>query len=344
MNSIKKLPQTIIYAARINDRDVLRSSSSGGLFTVLSDPFLRCGGAIVCSVYQYDSHRIEFCLITEKSKRDCAKGSKYIQSSMGDIFRKAHEWLMEDAGRKLLFVGTGCQAEGFRKYAEQTGIRQRCTVVDIICHGAPSPLLWREYVTHLECIHKGKVTNLTFKDKRNGWLRPTACVKIFNKEISIADYVRNFLYRNIFRVHIGKNAVIYYGAEIRSPWNLHIGEGSVIGDRAILDARNGIYIGENVNLSSGVWIWTLQHNVNDPYFATNNEGKCVKIGDRAWLSCRSVILPGVTIGEGCVIAASAVAAKSTEAFSIYGGVPCKKIADRNPNLEYRFNGSHLHFL
>lgn len=48
--------------------------------------------------------------------------------------------------------------------------------------------------------------------------------------------------------------------------------------------------------------------------------------------------------EGCVIAASAVAAKSTEAFSIYGGVPCKKIADRNPNLEYRFNGSHLHFL
>ena len=52
MNSIKKLPQTIIYAARINDRDVLRSSSSGGLFTVLSDPFLRCGGAIVCSVYQ----------------------------------------------------------------------------------------------------------------------------------------------------------------------------------------------------------------------------------------------------------------------------------------------------
>lgn len=131
LNSIKKLPQTIIYAARINDRDVLRSSSSGGLFTVLSDPFLRCGGAIVCSVYQYDSHRIEFCLITEKSKRDCAKGSKYIQSSMGDIFRKAHEWLMEDAGRKLLFVGTGCQAEGFRKYAEQTGIRQRCTVVGL---------------------------------------------------------------------------------------------------------------------------------------------------------------------------------------------------------------------
>lgn len=182
MNSIKKLPQTIIYAARINDRDVLRSSSSGGLFTVLSDPFLRCGGAIVCSVYQYDSHRIEFCLITEKSKRDCAKGSKYIQSSMGDIFRKAHEWLMEDAGRKLLFVGTGCQAEGFRKYAEQTGIRQRCTVVDIICHGAPSPLLWREYVTHLECIHKGKVTNLTFKDKRNGWLRPTAWRKKINRK------------------------------------------------------------------------------------------------------------------------------------------------------------------
>lgn len=176
------------------------------------------------------------------------------------------------------------------------------------------------------------------------WLESIIRLNLLITAYFPSHHVRNFLYRNIFRVHIGKNAVIYYGAEIRSPWNLHIGEGSVIGDRAILDARNGIYIGENVNLSSGVWIWTLQHDVNDPYFATNNEGKCVKIGDRAWLSCRSVILPGVTIGEGCVIAASAVAAKSTEAFSIYGGVPCKKIADRNPNLEYRFNGFHLHFL
>ena len=84
MNSIKKLPQTIIYAARINDRDVLRSSSSGGLFTVLSDPFLRCGGAIVCSVYQYDSHRIEFCLITEKSKRDCAKDVLILNARLAD--------------------------------------------------------------------------------------------------------------------------------------------------------------------------------------------------------------------------------------------------------------------
>ena len=192
MNTIKKLPQTMIYAARTNDREVLRSSSSGGLFTVLSDRFLHCGGAVISSVYQYDTHRAEFCLITEKSERDRAKGSKYVQSSMGDIFRKAREWLVEDSERKLLFVGTGCQAEGFRKYAEQIGMRQRCTIVDIICHGVPSPGLWREYVSHLEYLHKGKVTYLTFKDKRNGWLCPTAYVKIFDKEILITDYVRFF--------------------------------------------------------------------------------------------------------------------------------------------------------
>ena len=50
---------------------------------------------------------------------------------------------------------------------------------------------------------------------------------------------RNFLYKNIFHMNIGKNVVIYYGAEIRAPWNIHIGEGTVIGDKAILDGQIG---------------------------------------------------------------------------------------------------------
>ena len=159
-----------------------------------------------------------------------------------------------------------------------------------------------------------------------------------------SHHVRIFLYKNIFAMTIGKKAVIYYGAEIRSPWMITIGEGTIIGDKAILDGRFGISIGKNCNFSTGVWLWTLQHDVNDPWFTTDGQGAPIIIGDRAWLSCRTIVLPGVEIGEGSVIAAGAIVTKSTDPFSINGGVPSKKIGERNNNLKYEFDGSHVHFL
>jgi acetyltransferase-like isoleucine patch superfamily enzyme len=154
--------------------------------------------------------------------------------------------------------------------------------------------------------------------------------------------IRNVIYRAIFRVKLGLNAVVYTGAEIRGSYKLQIGEGSIIGDQSILDARNGISIGKHVNLSTGVWIWTEQHDLNSPLFSS--EGGPVHIGDRAWISCRVVILPGVSIGEGAVVAAGAVVTKDIEPFAIYGGIPAKKIGERNPDLIYTFDGSRLKFL
>lgn len=138
--------------------------------------------------------------------------------------------------------------------------------------------------------------------------------------------------------------MIYYGDEIRSPWNLYIGDGTIIGDKAILDCRSGLCIGENVNISTGTWVWTLQHGINDKDFSTKNEIKPVYVENRSWLSCRTTILPGVKICEGCVVAAGAVVAKSTESFSLYGGVPAKYISERNRDIDYVFDGSHMHFI
>jgi len=152
------------------------------------------------------------------------------------------------------------------------------------------------------------------------------------------------LYRKVFKMNLGDKVVIHYGTEIRAPWNISIGEGTIIGDKAILDGRSGIVIGKNVNFSTGAWLWTLQHDVNDPTFSTEGQGLPIVIEDRAWISCRTVILPGVIIGEGSVVAAGGVVTKNTEPYSINGGVPCKKIGERNRNLEYAFDGSHAHFV
>lgn len=158
-------------------------------------------------------------------------------------------------------------------------------------------------------------------------------------------FIRKIFYKYIFWMTIDKKVVIYYGLEARSPWKINIGKGSIIGDHAILDARFGISIGENVNLSTGVWIWTLQHDVNSHSFGVEGQGKEVYIGDRAWISSRASILPGAIIGEGCVIAAGGVAlGKEYDSYAVYGGVPAKKIGSRNKMLDYVFDGEHRLFI
>ena len=144
--------------------------------------------------------------------------------------------------------------------------------------------------------------------------------------------LRRFVLRRFFCVDIARNAVLYGGFEIRSPRKLRIGESSVIGHKAILDARGGLTIGSNVNISSEVMIWTAQHDYRDPKFGT--DFKAVIVGDYAWLGPRCIILPGVTIGEGAVVAAGAVVSKNIEPYTVVGGVPAKKISDRPKELAY----------
>lgn len=117
-----------------------------------------------------------------------------------------------------------------------------------------------------------------------------------------------------------------------APWKLSIGKNSIIGNDAMLDARNGITIGNNVSLSMGVWIWTMEHDPQDPYFGA--KGGSVVIGDYAWISCRVVILPGVTIGKGAVVAAGAVVTKDVAPFTIVGGVPARTLGKRTKDLRY----------
>lgn len=158
--------------------------------------------------------------------------------------------------------------------------------------------------------------------------------------------IRIFIYKTIFKSCIEKNGVIYYGAEIRAPWNFKLGRGSIIGDKCTIDARRGgITIGENVNIASFVQFWTGQHDYNDPYFRSmpNKRGPIV-VKDRAWIGPGVIILHSVTIGEGAVVAAGAVVTKDVPPYTVVGGIPAKEIATRSHELKYIFEGKHLSFL
>lgn len=144
--------------------------------------------------------------------------------------------------------------------------------------------------------------------------------------------LRTKLLGSAFGAKIDAGVCIYRWKEVRNPGGLRIERGSIIGSDALLDARCGLHIGKNVNLSSEVAIWTLQHDFDSPTFAT--KGGMVDIGDRAWISFRATILPGVTIGEGAVVAAGSIVTKDVEPFDVVAGIPARKIASRNRQLTY----------
>lgn len=160
-----------------------------------------------------------------------------------------------------------------------------------------------------------------------------------------SNSIRYSIYKYVYKVDMEENVIVHFGAEIRAPHQLKIGKGSIIGDKCILDARRGgIVIGNNVNISSQVCLWTGQHDYNDPWFRSNPSKRGpIKIGDRAWLGPNVTVLHSVTIGEGAVVAAGAVVTKDVEPFTLVGGIPAKKIGDRNRDLRYEFNGESVAF-
>ena len=145
--------------------------------------------------------------------------------------------------------------------------------------------------------------------------------------------LRHWIYRRLFGLKLGRDSVVYNSCELREPYHITIGDFTSIGDHCILDGRGGLTIGNSVNFSTGAWVWTMQHEVNDPDFKV--ECAPVVIDDYAWISCRTVILPGVHIGKGAVVAAGAVVTKSVEPYAIVAGVPAKKIGERSRDLRYQ---------
>jgi acetyltransferase-like isoleucine patch superfamily enzyme len=136
---------------------------------------------------------------------------------------------------------------------------------------------------------------------------------------------RHAVYRRM-GMTLGDRTCIHRGVEVRNPQQIAIGDGSVIGFDAILDGRAGITIGRQVNVSSQAALWTQQHEIDDPEFGVT--GAPVVVGDRAWLSFRSTVLPGVTVGEGAVVAAGAVVTHDVPPFAIVAGVPARVVGQR----------------
>lgn len=138
-------------------------------------------------------------------------------------------------------------------------------------------------------------------------------------------FVRKIFYL-ISGIKMPLSSTIHLGANFFKPSGIKIGQNSIIGYGAFLDGRGQLNIGSHVDIASEVLIYTNEHNINSPDFS-NSFGP-VTIKDYVFIGPRTIILPGVTIGRGVVVGAGAVVTKDIPDLEIWGGVPAKKITDR----------------
>jgi len=143
--------------------------------------------------------------------------------------------------------------------------------------------------------------------------------------------IRKAFYR-LVGMNIGEGSIINQGLEYFSPDRLSVGDRTHINRKCFVDARGYCSIGNDTSISHEVLILTGTHDINSANFAEVH--KPVDIGDHVWIGARAVILPGVKIARGAVIAAGAVVTKNVNSFEIVGGVPAKVIGIRRRDIDY----------
>lgn len=166
-----------VYAAKNNNEEIRLKSSSGGIFTLLAEQIIAEGGVVFGARFNEKWEVVHGYTETIEGL-ESFRGSKYVQSVIGDNFIKVRQFLTE--GRKVLFSGTPCQIAGLKKFLRKD--YDNLLTVEVVCHGVPSPMVWIDYLDYKRAKHAaGKntvslslnelpvITGISFRDKTHGW-------------------------------------------------------------------------------------------------------------------------------------------------------------------------------
>lgn len=188
--------------AYISSNEVREQSTSGGFFTVLSDYILDNNGVIYGAVYDTD---FMVCHIRgdNSTDRNMMRTSKYVQSDIGDVYIKVQEDLNNNV--MVLFSGTPCQIAGLYNYLNQKRVpKNKLVTCDLVCHGVPSPLIWKEYLHFLKKKYDDEVVSVNFRDKELGWHKPQLKIEFrehTQKLTEAKDPFYNLFYSNCILRH-----------------------------------------------------------------------------------------------------------------------------------------------
>lgn len=167
INPIVNIRKPKAYACYNTDEDIRLQSSSGGVFTAIAKWIISQNGIVFGAGFD-DNLNVVHMEIDNENDLSKLRGSKYVQSIIGDTFVKAKEYL--DEGRIVLFTGTPCQIDGFFHYLKKN--YSNLYTQDIICHGVPSPKVWKKYLNFQENQYNSLINRYpspNFRNKDNGW-------------------------------------------------------------------------------------------------------------------------------------------------------------------------------
>lgn len=162
----RNTPQRVLAIAGKND-NLVKKSASGGLFATMALAVLEQGGCVYGAVMQHEDHELHthHVCCEAKDELDRLQGSKYVQSSLENIFKNVQEKLKK--GTAVLFSGTPCQVDALKSYLRKD--YEKLLTVDIICHGVPSEQFFNDYIHYTEKKLGGEILDFKFRDKSTGW-------------------------------------------------------------------------------------------------------------------------------------------------------------------------------
>ena len=154
-----------VYACKNKNDEIRMKSSSGGIFTLIANYILNQDGIVFGAAFN-ENFEVEHTWTDKEEGLEKFRGSKYLQSKIGDSFKQAKDFL--EKGKKVLFTGTPCQIEGLLAYLKKD--YQNLYTQDIICHGVPSPKVWRKYLEYKKKLNNDVPQKINFRKKEiSGW-------------------------------------------------------------------------------------------------------------------------------------------------------------------------------
>ena len=177
LHSVSERSILQVLAAKHKDEVIRKESSSGGVFSILAETIIADGGVVVgCAMNESLQAVHVICETKEELVR--LRSSKYVQSDLNGVFLQIRRLLRD--GRNVLFSGTPCQVAGLRNFLMKPYNNLYC--IDVLCHGVPSPKLYREYLKIMEGNNGAQGSFISFRSKRKEWKRLYINIKFENNK------------------------------------------------------------------------------------------------------------------------------------------------------------------
>jgi len=174
------------YVGYNKDSNERLNASSGSIFSLIANYILDNNGIVVGAAFD-DNNHLKHIAVEKKEDLDPLRKSKYLQSDLDNIFKYIKEQIKT---KKVLFVGTPCQVAGIKAFIKKS---DNLITIDLFCHGAPSPKLFKKYVNELEEKNKDKLLNYDFRDKSTGWNTYSNKATFKSKEIKSLIYKNEYM-------------------------------------------------------------------------------------------------------------------------------------------------------